>query len=47
MAGAEWVKLDWGEAITDGNIVTGPAWSANAAVLKQFIDLLGVKISFA
>ncbi|TNV75647.1 hypothetical protein FGO68_gene935 [Halteria grandinella] len=46
LAGAEWVKTDFDQAIVDGNIVTGPAWSANPAVLKHFIELLGVKICF-
>ena len=45
LAGAEWVKTDWDQAIVDGNIVTGPAWSANAAVLSRFVELLGAKIS--
>ena len=45
-AGAIYVKTEWDEAIVDGNIVTGPAWTANAAVLRKFVDLLGAKISF-
>ena len=45
LAGAQWVKTEWDQAIVDGNLVTGPAWSANASVLSRFIDLLGIKIS--
>ena len=47
LAGAEWVKVDWDQAVVDGNLVTGPAWSANAAVLSRFIELLGIKIHAA
>ena len=41
LAGAEFVSLDFTEAITDGNLVTGPAWTAHVAWLKQFLALLG------
>lgn len=40
MAGAEYVKLPMDGAITDGQLVTGPAWSAHPAMLKQFVALL-------
>jgi len=41
LAGGEFVSLDFTEAITDGNLVTGPAWTAHVAWLKQFLALLG------
>ena len=41
LAGGEFVSLDFADAITDGNIVTGPAWTAHVAWLKQFLALLG------
>lgn len=41
LAGAEFVSLDFTDATTDGNIVTGPAWTAHVAWLKQFLAVLG------
>jgi len=41
LAGGEFVSLKFEEAVTDGNIVTGPAWTAHVAWLKQFLALLG------
>jgi len=40
LAGAEFVSLDFTEAVTDGNLVTGPAWTAHVAWLRQFLALL-------
>lgn len=40
-AGAEFVSLPFEAAITDGNIVTAPAWTAHVAWLKQFLTILG------
>jgi len=40
MAGAKYVTLNMDEAITDGNLVTAPAWPAHPAFLKQFMALL-------
>lgn len=40
MAGAEYVELPMDDAITDGQLVTAPAWPAHPAMLKQFIALL-------
>ncbi|WP_320158102.1 DJ-1/PfpI family protein [Psychrobacter fjordensis] len=40
MAGAEYVKLPMDGAITDGQLVTAPAWPAHPAMLKQFVALL-------
>lgn len=40
MAGAEYVTLPMDGAITDGQLVTAPAWPAHPAMLKQFVALL-------
>jgi protease I len=40
-AGGEFVSLAFEDALTDGNYVTGPAWTAHVAWLKQFLTLLG------
>jgi len=39
MAGAEYVDLSMDDAVTDGMLVTAPAWPAHAAMLKQFVAL--------
>ena len=39
MAGAEYVELPMDGAITDGNLVSAPAWPAHPAMLKQFVAL--------
>ena len=39
-AGAEFVALPLEGAVTDGQFVTGPAWTAHVEWLKQFIALL-------
>jgi protease I len=44
LAGGTYVELKMTEAITDGNIVTAPAWPAHAAWIRQFLALLGTKI---
>ena len=41
LAGGEFVSLPFEGAITDGNFVTGPAWTAHVEWLKQFLALLG------
>ena len=40
MAGAEYVVLPMDGAITDGQLVTAPAWPAHPAMLRQFVALL-------
>jgi len=40
MAGAEFVDLPVDGAVTDGQLVTAPAWPAHPAMLKQFAALL-------
>jgi protease I len=44
-AGGEFVSLDWGEAVTDRNLVTGPAWTAHVAWLQQFLAVLGTRFA--
>ena len=40
LAGATFVPLEVTQAITDGNLVTGPAWPAHPAWLAQFLNVL-------
>lgn len=44
MAGGTFAELGWQEAVTDGNLVTAPAWTAHSAWLAQFLKVLGTKI---
>jgi deglycase len=43
-AGGTFVDLAMTEAVTDGNLVTAPAWPAHPAWLSQFLKLLGTRI---
>lgn len=45
LAGAEYVGLQVDQAVTDGNLVTAPAWPAHPAWLSQFFKVLGTHIS--
>jgi deglycase len=45
LAGGTYVNLAMTEAITDGNLVTGPAWPALPAWLGQFLAVLGTRIN--
>jgi protease I len=40
-AGGEYVSVPMDGAVTDGNLVTGPAWTANVEWLRQFLRILG------
>jgi len=44
-AGGEFVSLGLLEAVTDRNLVTGPAWTCHVEWLKQFLTRLGTKIT--
>jgi protease I len=44
-AGGTYVNLAMTEAITDGNLVTAPAWPAHPAWLAQFLAVLGTRIT--
>jgi protease I len=41
VAGGKYVSVGLEEAVTDGNLVTGPAWTAHVEWLRQFISILG------
>jgi len=41
IAGGEFVNVGFEEAVTDGNLVTGPAWTAHVEWLRQFLAVLG------
>lgn len=43
-AGAQFAAIDVTAAITDGNLVTAPAWPAHPAWIVQFLKLLGTQI---
>jgi len=44
-AGGEYADIPVTDAVTDGNLVTAPAWPAHPAWLSQFLEVLGTKIS--
>jgi protease I len=43
-AGAHYAAIEVSEAVTDGNLVTAPAWPAHPAWIAQFLALLGTRI---
>jgi deglycase len=43
-AGGTFVDVPMTDAVTDGNLVTAPAWPAHPAWLAQFLKVLGTKI---
>lgn len=45
LAGGTYAKIPIDQAVTDGNLVTSPAWPAHPAWLAQFLAVLGTKIS--
>ncbi len=45
LAGAEYVTLEMDQAVTDGTLVTAPAWPAHPAWLAQFLAVLGTRIA--
>ncbi len=44
VAGGEYADIPISDAVTDGNLVTAPAWPAHPAWLAQFLKVLGTKI---
>lgn len=44
-AGGEFAAIPISDAITDGNLVSAPAWPAHPAWLAQFLKVLGTKVS--
>jgi len=45
VAGGEYADIPIDQAVTDGNLVTAPAWPAHPAWIAQFLKVLGTKIS--
>lgn len=45
LGGGTYKDIAPAEAITEGNLVTSPAWPGHQALLAQFYKLLGVKIT--
>lgn len=45
LAGGTYADIPVDQAITDGNLVTAPAWPAHPAWLSQFLAVLGTKIT--
>lgn len=44
LAGAEFAEIPIDGAVTDGNLVTAPAWPAHPAYVAQFLEVLGTRI---
>jgi protease I len=44
LAGASYADIPVDQAVTDGKLVTAPAWPAHAAWLAQFLVVLGTRI---
>jgi len=45
LAGGRYINLDMDDALSDGNLITAPAWPAHPKWLKLFLDALGTKIA--
>jgi protease I len=45
LAGAEFARIAIDQAVTDGNLVTAPAWPAHPAWLARFLEVLGTRIA--
>lgn len=45
LAGGQYADIAVTEAVTDGHLVTSPAWPAHPAWLAQFVKVLGAKIT--
>ena len=46
-AGGRYADIAVDQAVTDGNLVTAPAWPAHPEWIRQFLSLLGTKIVHA
>lgn len=44
LAGGKFAEIAIDAAVTDGNLVTAPAWPAHPAWIAQFLKLLGTRI---
>jgi protease I len=47
LAGGTYADIDVTDAVTDGNLVTAPAWPAHPTWIAQFLEVLGTKITHA
>ena len=47
LAGGTFVKVDFSDAVVDGNLVTGPAWTAHPAWLARFLEVVEVHMTDA
>jgi len=45
LAGADYANIPVDQAITDGTLVSAPAWPAHPAWIAQFLKVLGTQIS--
>ncbi|KAJ3355424.1 hypothetical protein HDU83_003401 [Entophlyctis luteolus] len=45
IAGGSYKSVGAAEVVVSGNLVTSPAWPGHPALIKAFLDLLGVKIT--
>lgn len=45
LAGASYADIPVDQAVTDGTLVTAPAWPAHPAWIAQFLAVLGTRIS--
>lgn len=45
LAGGEYAAIAMDQAVTDGTLVTAPAWPAHSAWLAQFLAVLGTRIT--
>jgi protease I len=45
LAGGEYAEIGMEQAVTDGNLVTAPAWPAHPAWMRQFLAVLGTRIT--
>jgi hypothetical protein len=46
LAGAAYADIALDAAITDGNLVSAPAWPAQPEFLRQFLQLLGTTVHY-
>jgi protease I len=45
LAGGRYADIAVDQAVTDGNLVSAPAWPAHPAWISQFLSALGTRIS--
>ena len=45
LAGGIYVPVDADKAVVDGNLVTAPAWPGDAAIVAEFVKLMGTVIT--